>query len=340
MRRQPFYFFPRARIVKLVKYRVYTILEPKPGKIVEAEKNHPVLARILEPIAKRVDEFIEENIGVNLDRLETMAHPQEDYLLVSEKFPIFVVADGVTLEFVEDGTYPVPSGAGEAARIFCKRIIQEAEHDYERMSEDQMRTIFAQANKAVGEYNAAQGRTRETSNFWDHDLFAATAAYVVMKETQAYWASLCDSFVAHIDGQGKIRFMSPVCWPDVRRRRFLPPEWETSPEDERKKIIRKKYRNGVNKQGELIGYGVVTGEQTAQRYVHYGSFDITLGDIILIYTDGFERYAELPGFIDLFRKWPADLEQKVREFTDIMSRKDPANFGHERSLIAVSILRL
>jgi hypothetical protein len=50
------------------------------------------------------------------------SRPQEDYLLVSQKYPIYVVADGVSLNMDEKVPYPADSGAGELAKLFLSLI--------------------------------------------------------------------------------------------------------------------------------------------------------------------------------------------------------------------------
>jgi len=95
-------------------------------------------------------------------------------LLQSGKYPIFAVADGVTIELDKNNNYPNSSGAGEVAKIFCERAIKEAEKIYEQFDEFKIRQVFKKANAAVEVYNRTQERSKKTSNFWDFDLLAAT----------------------------------------------------------------------------------------------------------------------------------------------------------------------
>jgi hypothetical protein len=139
----------------------------------------------------------------------------------------------------------------------------------------------------------------------------------------------------HFNKKGKLKFCSPECWSNLRKN--LPANWAEIPEDERKKTIRKIYRNGVDKKGNLIGYGVVTGEKTVEKYLNCGKFPIEAGDMIAVLSDGFENYMKLPEFIDMFKKWQNDLENQVKRFTAKKSLADPKKFGHERTLIVVKI---
>jgi hypothetical protein len=317
-------------------YKVFNLIEPH-HRVVEAlEKNHPGLMRILEPLGQKVEAFFKNRLRVDTERLEQFVHPQEDYVLISEWYPIFAVADGVTLELNADGTYPVPSGAADVARIFCEAFVKAAEQRFKDMSEAALGETFGAANAAVGVYNESKERREDTINYWDYDLFAATAAFAVIKDDCVFWGSLCDSFVARIDTKGNLVFKSPECWPLERQQKYLPADWQSHPEGERKKEIRRVYRNGVNEKGELIGYGVVTGEHAAERYVNYGSFTLEPGECIMFYTDGFEQYFNVPEFRALFAQWPGDLDARVIEMTRAKAKEDPKNFGHERSLIAVA----
>ncbi len=331
-----------------MRYDVLTLREPTPGALVEIERKHPKLMRIAEPIAKVVDHFIENRLHHNLDRLETLAHPQEDCLATSSRVPAFAVADGVTLEFNADGTYPNPSGSSKAAELFCEGVIAEAEARYETFSEADVLALFRAGNTAVESYNRKEKRTRETSNWWDHDLFAATVAFGVLKPAipslpekgdglaTLHWASLCDCYVAQYDSHMRLKFRSPECWPSERR--CFPADWESRPEIDRKKEIKRTYRNGAEENGRLCGYGVATGEPAAEKFLNIGTLSLSPGDRVFLYSDGFEYYTELPEFLDLFHRWPTTLEVDLRALTDKKSREDGNKFGHERTLVALRAL--
>jgi serine/threonine protein phosphatase PrpC len=55
--------------------------------------------------------------------------PNEDYFLISKKYPIFAVADGVTRGIFEDKRYAYPAGAHAAAEIFCFTAVEYLEHN-------------------------------------------------------------------------------------------------------------------------------------------------------------------------------------------------------------------
>ena len=273
--------------------------------------------------------------GIEIKDFTKCLHPREDFHKISKKYPVFAVSDGVTLELDKKGNYPKTSGAGKVARIFCKTIIKEAEKKYHSFTVPDLKKIFSEANSKVAEYNKSNGREKGKLNYWDFDLFSATGSFVIIKNKFAYWASICDSAVMHFKKNGDIGFKSPDCWNTLKKN--LPDGWQKIPETERKKIIRKKHRNGISKDGKLIGYGVITGEKEAERYLRLGKFSVQKGDVVMIFTDGFENYVKLERFAKLFLDWPKNIKTEFKKITNQKSTEDPDKFGRERTIIAVKV---
>ncbi len=293
---------------------------------------------IIEPPSEKFVKLALTRMGREFDEFGSKDHPQEDFIKISDKHPIFVVADGVTLiqSILDKQEYPNPSPAGDVARIFCEEFIRTAEEKYSSFEESDIRQIFDIANKAVGKYNAEHGRTKETVDFWNNDFYAATAAFVVIKDSRAYWGSICDSYVTHFDKNGSLQFFSPKCH-ELRQAEAA--KFMGNISDQKAKAIYtwSTNRNGINEKGERIGYGVVTGEREASEYLSVGSFLIETGDSIALLTDGFEDYLKLPEMATLFVSWPVDIESQLKNFTYRKAEEDPEAFGHERSLIAIKI---
>lgn len=229
---------------------------------------------------------------------ENYRHPQEDYLITSEPPPIFVVSDGVTLNYrklVEDKKrYPNPSPAGEVAKIFCESVLKSAQNKYDAFNAEKTEDVFKEANSVVGEYNNKIGKSDISGNITD--FYSATGAFVIIKNDKAYWASICDSYVAHFDKEMNIKHMSSgVCTP----------------------------------------YAVINGEEEMAEHLERGVFGIKNGDRIFIFTDGFEHYVKNPEFLNLFKNWDDALKERIAEFSKKMNLQDPEKYGDERSLIAI-----
>lgn len=278
-----------------------------------------------------------QKFGLNLGHAKDISHPREDFLLVSQKYPIFVVADGVTLiQFLlQNKNYPNPSPAGKVAQLFCEKFVEIAEARYPEFTEQDILDAFRQANVRVKEYNTSCGRTKETIDYWDTDFYAATAAFAVAKENVVYWGSIGDSYIAHFDDTGKMRFKSP----DINAKateKSIP--FMGDPRDMREKTMHAWHtrRNVINHAGKLVGYGVVTGEDNANRYLNFGQLTIQTSDFVTVLTDGFENHIQLPEFLKIFKEWPADIDVNFRKFIAQKTSENPERYGSEKSLIVFS----
>jgi len=255
-------------------------------------------------------------------------YPQEDYAVIDDQYPIFAVADGVTLDIAAGESYPEDSGAAQVARIFCETAISSGRTLYNRLDKDYLRTIFRTANTAVGVYNDSKDRRKETLDYGHFDLFSTTAAFAAIQDDTLHWFSLCDSYVFILNA-GSVRMASPDPWKQMHE------VWKKLKELgplERKTVIRRDYRNGIEK---YSGYGVATGEIESEPYLEEGTFKLRQGDVVVLCTDGFEPYFRLPEFISLLTRWPRSIQKDVRTFSKQMGKDVPEKFGTERTLLAI-----
>lgn len=256
--------------------------------------------------------------------------PQEDFLLFSKSYPIFSVADGVTLEVVNEAEYPRKSGAFTVAKIMCEKLIFEAKRRYKTFGKRDLVEIFESANQAVRDCNLLSGRTKSSINYYDFDFFSATGAFSLVKNNVLYWWSLCDSGIKLFNRNGKKIFSSPDGWIN------FPKNWSEKKGEVKKILARhKKYRNAVSESGNLLGYGVATGEASAADYLNYGELKLCKGDIIFLHTDGFENYFDNKEFIDLFLGWPKDIQGRLEALIAKKCKEDIKKYGAEKSLIAI-----
>lgn len=259
--------------------KYFSIIEPTSQKLVKefAEKRNLV-------------EYVEKNYS----------YPQEDYLITSDTPPIFVVSDGVTLNFtklVQDNLpYPNPSPAGEVSKIFCEAIIKSAAEKYTNFSDIDIKNVFREANNKVAEYNNKIGKSDISGN--KTGFYSATGSFVVVRDNKAYWASICDSFVAHFDKDMNIKFMST---------------------------------------GVCVPYAVINGEEEMAEHLESGVFDLQDGDRVFVFTDGFEQYVKNPDFQKLFLENEENIKEQIGNFSKEMSLMDSEKYGHERSLIVIRV---
>ena len=257
------------------------------------------LSIIEQPTKEAVKMFAEKrNLTEHLP--ESYQHPQEDYLIASNYPPIFVVSDGVTLNFKKliekNAKYPIPSPSGEIAKIFCEAVARSVWNKYETFDEKKSKEVFKEANNEVGRYNQKIGKSDISGNITG--FYAATGSFGVIKDSKMYWVSICDSFVAHFDKDMNLKFISS---------------------------------------GSCAPYAVINGEERMAEYLEKGVFNLESGDCVFVFTDGFEHYVRNFDFLKLFKNWDDSLKERVAKFSIEMNLKDPEKYGHERSLIAISI---
>ncbi len=255
------------------------------------------LSTIEQPSKEAIRAFAEKrNLTEHFPKNYT--HPQEDYLLASDTTPIFVVADGVTLNFkklVEDKEeYPNPSPAGKVAQIFCEAVQKSAQTKYPDINQESIKEIFREANNAVSKYNNEIGKSEISGNVTG--FYSATGSFAILKDNKVYWASICDAFFAHFDKNMNLKFMSTgLCSP----------------------------------------YAVINGEDRMADHIESGVIDLEKGDRVLVFTDGFEHYVKNENFTNLFKDWTDNLQSQIRGFSTKMNLENPEEYGHERSLIAI-----
>ena len=255
---------------------------------------------IIEQPTKEAIKIFAKKINIPGRLIEKYRHPQEDYLITSESPPIFVVADGVTLnikKLIENNKkYPGSSPAGKVAKIFCKAIIKNTKEKYNKFNKSQIVNIFKEANKEVKKYNKYIGKSDICGNVTG--FYSATGAFVVIKKNKAYWASICDSFVAHFDKNMNLKFISTgVCSP----------------------------------------YAVINGEEKMIKYLEKGVLNLKDGDRVFIFTDGFWEYIKNNKFLKIFKNWSGNLKNNIMEFSKSANLKNPEKYGREKSLIAILI---
>ena len=262
------------------------------------------------------------------------AQPREDYTAVSAKYPIFVVADGVTLKRDQEGNYPDPSGAYEAAKLFCEKVIEEAEKVYENFSESDIQNVFAAGNTAVKKLNDSHGIVEGKLDFRGFDYFSTTTSFALIKDGILYWWTMHDCGLEVLSPAGDVLFRAPKVVPN--KERFFVGQTELT-ETELNKAIRSTYRNKLGEQGELVGYGVVTGEEAGLAYLSRGTKEVATGSTVVLFSDGFENYVELKEFNTLLAENNQNKEELLEKYSEEKIKESPKLFGQERTVVAITI---
>lgn len=272
--------------------------------------------------------------------------PAEDAFLIDDR--IFCVADGVTRDPIspKDFTdrsveeilekYPNPSGAKLAADVFCENFTKLLKAE-KRKNIKNVKNAFIWGNKAIAQLNKNHIKKVD---YLVNDYFGCVASGGVVKNKKLYWGAICDCGIRVYGKSGKIKFKTSNWMKTfeiyenkyIRKKNF---DWGLP---KYRKLIRSEYRNNIKKNfnNKLISFGVLTGEKEAEYFMKFGEVNLTKGDLIVFYTDGFENTVKHSRFFDVIYNSSGDVTKKrFLPFTQDLAQKNMAKFGKERTLIAV-----
>ncbi|MFA5185130.1 MAG: hypothetical protein WC551_01455 [Patescibacteria group bacterium] len=268
--------------------------------------------------------------------------PPEDSILDGKN--VYAVGDGITRDPSYDGDfkkrslekiladYPNPSGARCAADIFCETFV-EAGDDCADPTEIKER--FIKANGRIARLNR---KSLKKVDYLVNDFYGCAAAGAVISEEKLCWGVIADCGVIIYSKTGKLKFQSPNSMTTFERftaEGKIKFKWETQ---EGRRLVRSQYRNNASQMidGTCASYGALTGEKTAETFMLCGMENIVKGDLILVYSDGFEPTLKHPDFFKTtYNKSINIFEQKLVPFNLKLAQEKYEKFGKERSLLAL-----
>ena len=214
----------------------------------------------------------------------------EDFFLIADDWSAFAVADGITRD-----RYPVSelrSGASRAAELFCREVLRGVASEGDAVSTlrsaSAARTarfgISTRKHSAILRLTFSTGTSSRASV---RPLYFATVPY-----TTAAWAIVVLPY-SRLPLKRSLKRRTT----SFRRRRISPNS--SSPARKRSKLFaRSKLRNNPaaeNHDGKKVGYGAMTGEESASAFFRFGSSSAEPGWYALLYSDGFaELLASAP----------------------------------------------
>jgi serine/threonine protein phosphatase PrpC len=252
--------------------------------------------------------------------------PVEDQYYADDN--IAVVADGITrdpiniydlssLSFDEMlEKYPRPSGAEMASRVIADTFKDNIG------STQSILDMMKLANKNVRMLNE---RYITKCVYLQNDYFGAVASVTFIDDNILHYAYICDCGVIIYDKNKNVKFktqddMSKV---DKYFDTFGIPWYKA----EARYIVRYNYRNKPNNK---YSYGAITGEKEAEYFMRFGSIEIGADDIIVVYSDGFSNFLDIPDFINLLFSFDS---KQFESFIEKQSFIDYEKFGKEKTLV-------
>jgi len=257
--------------------------------------------------------------------------PNEDFYLVSEKLPIFVIADGVTQSHFPSGEYAFPAGARTAAKIFCYTTLKFLEENSkDRNFKDLVKNAFNLANQKIKEFNIAEGIDKRL-NYLEYDWFDCVGIAGFIIKNNLYYGYVGDCGLALFDKNNRLKFQTKdMVKPAEDRVKKIYKNWKSFSKEKRKLIMQRDIRN----RSDGKGYGSFTGGEGVKKYYKIGSKNLKEKDLIIFYSDGFLNYLKFPDFIEILRKRGKEV---LDEFTFQKAKENYEKYGLDRTLIAVEL---
>lgn len=257
--------------------------------------------------------------------------PNEDFYLVSKRFPIFTVADGVTQSTFASGEYSYPAGAATAAMVFCYEAIDSLENNFKnKNSSILLKNAFDKVNQKIREINEIEGITKKL-DYLVYDYFDTVGVAGFLKKDILHYGFVGDCGLAVFNKNNKIKFQTkdqvePARINASRKHK----NWSKLSLAERTIIMHKEFRNC--REGD--GYGSFSGEEGVKDYYEIGEIKLSPGDLIVFYSDGFLPYFQFKDFTAILRK---QNKKMLDNFVIKKSRENPEKFGHDRTFISFNI---
>lgn len=258
-------------------------------------------------------------------------HPNEDYTIATDNE--FAVFDGVP--FLHQNPYPNPSPAAKAAEIGAKSVIEKIKTNSESPMK-LLREAFLYANQEIRKFNESIGKTPDTVDFLNIQYAATVGAFGFIKNDILYFGQINDCGVMIFDAVGnkEVDFiLSSKPYVDYlglleKSNKFV------AGSKEEHQFVRGKIVNNKNIEvnGVGINFGVMTGEEKASNFFHYGASNISKGQICLFYSDGFIPFVNDSEFVKLLFK--AKDMQEIDESVKLKVSSD-TKYQKEKSLIII-----
>lgn len=254
--------------------------------------------------------------------------PNEDFFLISEKYPIFVVADGVTQSSFKDGKYAYPAGARAASQIFCQSVVEYIEDNF-KPEKKIIEESFDFTNHRIWELNKNEGMVGKL-DYVVYDYFDTVGVAGFFVQNNLFYGYVGDCGLAVFDKNNDLKFQTKDgVKPSVESAIKKHKNWDAVSQNERTKILHRDFRN--NPSGS--GYGSFTGEPGVKTYYKIGSLKPASADLIIFYSDGFVEYLKFPEFIKILR---TEDKKALDNFTIKKAKEDNGRFGTDRTLISIN----
>jgi serine/threonine protein phosphatase PrpC len=218
-------------------------------------------------------------------RNQSVDKPNEDAYFVDVAARAFSVVDGVTRSRDQSGRYPDPSPAKKAADLVVATASKVLNVVPRNCPESLLRFAFRSANEAIRGYAADLPK----NDYLFNDYPGAVTTMLLIDGDFATYAHIGDCILLHIDEDGRVTRLTEEQTAKAQ-------DWVLSSsvplsDLERYRKLRMRCRNIKD---SPYCFGVLTGEPIAETFVTVGRRQLSPGDVLILLSDGFGPFLELP----------------------------------------------
>lgn len=275
--------------------------------------------------SKRYQNQLYTNYGIEF--------PEEDYYYIKDN--IFCVADGVTRDLIggeikpypqtrEEAQYikehyPNPSGAFTSSKIIADNFVKYMNGI--NPNEENVRNAIDMANKDVWQIN----KNRKI-DYVGEDLYCSEAVGGVITNDDLYCFSIGDCYIKIYDENANELFSSENdhLWMEEFEEEYLKLGLYNWDDPRSRLLIRGALRNNylVTYKGKHVGYGALTGENTAMDFVKINKVSLKNAKYICAFSDGCIPYFEKKEEVQKTLDDPDRIKEDGRERTLVIYEKD------------------
>ena len=231
--------------------------------------------------------------------------PEEDFFCIDDN--IFCIGDGVTRDLIggeirpypktEDEAkyiaehYPNPSGAFMSSKIIANNFVKYIKENEKDVDESIVKESIKKANKDVWEINK-----NRNIDYIGEDLYCSVAVGGIIKDDFLYCFSIGDCYIKTFDDNYNELFTTENdhFYMEEYEEEFLKKGLYSWQDPRSRVLIRAGVRNNpiISYKGKKVGYGALTGEDSAMEFVKTYKVNLKNAKYICAYSDGCMPYFE------------------------------------------------
>lgn len=196
--------------------------------------------------------------------------PNEDYILINDNKHYFIILDGVSRDF-EKGKYPNPSPSAEITQLLAESIYQYLQKSLNKPIKNSIEELLYNAMKFGNE------TVKEYPQYKNYSFLPGAVGIVsLIVDNVFYYAYIGDCIGLKVSKKEVFVFTNKQT-ELVQKYRHLLDEYTI--------------RNFIcNNPSHPYSYGVLNGNEAADKFIQTGNLILNHGDKVVLATDGLEHY--------------------------------------------------